>query len=252
MVRERRTTRKTTLLDKSLCIQDKVLLAAMAVMREGKQRFSTEDLVVMAWKRYPEAFGLAGYTDQAGRLLYPNSNRVYAEIMGSKPIRKNGWLRKVGSKMYQLTEAGRSQARSVAGVPAAGGVEKWALAREQVIFIRRLFDSRAATKFRAGQREDISFFDACGFWRINAGSNAKDLWSRFAEIETILAVADESLSSRDAVRFTHGAEQFVAGDVKALKEAHVFLQDRFKSEIEHIRARTDERYSKSRVLGKRL
>ena len=87
--------------------------------------------------------------------------------------------------MYQLTEAGRSGSvgRSSAG---HGGAEKWTLAREQIDFIRRLFDSRVAAKFRAGQREDISFFDACGFWGISAASNAKDLWSRFAEIETIL------------------------------------------------------------------
>jgi hypothetical protein len=224
-----------------LSIQDKLLTAALALEAEGRQRFSAEDLVVMAWRRYPEAFGLAGYADAGGRPLYPNSNRVYAEIMGSKPIRKNGWLRKVGSKMYQLTEAGRAQARSIAGVPAAGGAEKWAIAREQVSFIRRLFESRAATKFRAGQKEDISFFDACGFWGISAASNAKDLWGRFAEIETILAAADESLSSRDTVRLKHGAEEFAAGDVKMLEQAHAFLQDRYKSEVDHIRSRTDER-----------
>jgi hypothetical protein len=224
-----------------LSIQDKLLVAAHALEEEGRQRFSAEDLVVMAWRKYPEAFGLAGYTDKDGRPLYPNSNRVYAEIMGSKPLRKNGWLRKVGSKMYQLTEAGRSQGRSVSGLACTETATKWALAREQVDFIRKLFDSRAATKFRAGQREDISFFDACGFWGISAGSNAKDLWGRFAEVETILATAGESLSSRDTVLMRHGSDEFAAGDVKTLRDTHAFLQDRFKSEIEHIKARTDER-----------
>jgi hypothetical protein len=224
-----------------LSIQDKLLIAALALEAAGRQSFSAEDLVVMAWQRYPEAFGLAGYTDQGGHPLYPNSNRVYAEIMGSKPIRKNGWLQKVGSKMYRLTEAGRSRARSVSGAPDSGIAEKWMLAREQVDFIRKLFDSRAATKFRAGQMEDISFFDACGFWGISAGSNAKDMWSRFAEIETILAAASESFSSRHTVRLRHGAEPFSVTDMKSLKEAHAFLQDRFKSDIDHIGARTDER-----------
>jgi hypothetical protein len=195
----------------------------------------------MAWKKYPEAFGLSGYIDKYGCPIYPNSNRVYAEIMGSKPLRKNGWLRKVGSKMYKLTEAGRSKAQSVSGIPIAEGAEKWALAREQIEFIRRLFNSRAATKFRAGQMEEISFFDACGFWGISTGSNAKDLWSRFAEIETILGIADETFSSRDAVHIKHGSGVFAAGDVRALRETHAFLQERFKSEIDHIKARIDER-----------
>ncbi len=224
-----------------LSIQDKLLVAALALEVEGRQRFSAEDLVVMAWKKYPEAFGLAGYIDKDSCPIYPNSNRVYAEIMGSKPLRKNGWLRKVGSKMYQLTEAGRSKARSVSEAPIAGGAEKWALARERIEFIRRLFDSRAATKFRGGQRDEVSFFDACGFWGISAGSNAKDLSCRFVDIETILGTADETLSSREAVRMKHGSDEFAAGDVRALRETHEFLQERFKSEIDCIKARTDER-----------
>src|SRR4030042_287505 len=111
-------------------IQNKLLVAAYALEAEGRLRFSAEDLVVIAWKMYPEAFGLAGYNDNQGRPIYPNSNRVYAEIMGSKPLRKNGWLRKVGSKIYQLTEAGRSKARLVSGIPIAEGAERWGLARE--------------------------------------------------------------------------------------------------------------------------
>jgi hypothetical protein len=224
-----------------LSIQDKLLVAAFALEGKDRKRFSAEDLVVMAWKKYPEAFGLAGYTDKDGCPIYPNSNRVYAEIMGSKPLRKNGWLRKVGSKMYALTEAGRAKARSVSEIPATKGAEKWALAREKIEFIRRLFVSRAATKFRNGEREEISFFDACGFWGISAGSSAKDLWSRFAEIETILCKAEATFSSRDTVRVKHGSEIFAAGDVRALRETHAFLQDRFKSEINHIKTRTDER-----------
>jgi hypothetical protein len=119
--------------------------------------------------------------------------------------------------------------------------EKWALGREQVEFIRRLFDSKAAVKVRSGQKEDISFFDACGFWGISSGSNAKDLWSRFAEIKTILDIAMKSFISKDAVRFKHGSGEFAADDVKSLVDIHSFLQQKFTSEIEHIKSRTDER-----------
>ena len=225
----------------ALSIQDKLLTAALAIEAEGKQRFSAEDIVVMAWRKYPEAFGLSGYVDENGHPIYPNSNRVYAEIMGSKPLRKYGLLRKVGSKMYQLTEAGRSKARSILVADNVVHADKWALAREQVEFIRKLFESRAAVKFRAGQHADISFFDACGFWGISAGSNAKDLWGRFADIDQILSVAEASLSSREAVQFKHGSGLFVLEDVKVLIATHSFLRDQFKTEIEHIKARTDER-----------
>ena len=93
--------------------------------------------------------------------------------------------------------------------------------------LRRLFDSRASIKFRSGRREEISFFDACLFWRINAGSNAKERRSRFADITTILAEPDATFSSRNAVRIK----------LRTLREIHAFLQERFASEINYINRR---------------
>ena len=94
--------------------------------------------------------------------------------------------------------------------------------------IRRLFDSRASTKFRSGRREEVSFFDACCFWRITAAGNAKELRSRFADITTILAEAD---------RVKHGSGKVAAGAVRTLREIHAFLQGRFASEINYINRR---------------
>jgi len=225
----------------NLNIQGKLLLASLALAESGKERFSAEDIVVMAWKKFPEAFGLAGYTDEKGYPIYPNSNRVYAEIMGSKPLRKNGFLRKVGSKMYQLTEAGKVRVQSLPHADSGTIIEKWAIAREQIDFIRRLFDSKAAAKYRSGARDDISFFDACGFWGISSSSNAKDLWSRFAEVDTVLDVARKSLRTKKAVQLKHGSNEFTSNDLRSLTDIHLFLKQKFATEIEQIKKRIHER-----------
>jgi len=225
----------------NLSIHEKLLISALAIEEEGKERFSSEDLVVMAWKKFPEAFGLSGYVDEKGSPLYPNSNRIYAEIMGSKPLRKNGLIKKVGSKMYQLTELGRSRANSLRIIKTENTIEKWALAREHIEFIRRLFESKAAKKYREDKKEDISFFDACGFWGISAASNAKDLWSRFAELENTLSTAIRSIFGKEYVQLKHGGERFSEKDITGLLEIHQFLQGKFGPEIEYIKKRTDER-----------
>jgi len=225
----------------NLSIHEKLLISALAIDERGKERFSAEDLVVMAWNKFPEAFGLAGYVDEKGVPLYPNSNRIYAEIMGSKPLRKNGLIRKVGSKMYQLTELGRARANSLRVTKTKDRAEKWALAREHIDFIRRLFESKAAKKHREAKTQDISFFDACGFWGISAASNAKDLWGRFAEVENALNIAIKSMFGKDSVQFKHGGEEFSEKDINNLVEIHKFLQEKFGSEIEYIKKRTDER-----------
>jgi hypothetical protein len=90
-----------------LSVSEKLLLAAHTLEQQGKQLFSAEDLVVAAWRAFPLTFGLRGHADAAGTPAHPDSNRVFAEIMGSKPIRKKGLLVKTGTKMYSLTESGR-------------------------------------------------------------------------------------------------------------------------------------------------
>ena len=102
-------------------IIEKLLLSAYELELDGKKPFTAEDLVVSSWQNFPDAFGLQGYRDSEGNLLHPDSNRVFAEIMGSKPIRKRGLLIKVGVKQYQLTEAGEELARLLKGriIPTA-------------------------------------------------------------------------------------------------------------------------------------
>src|SRR5262245_25492266 len=82
-----------------LIVPQKLLVAALEV-RKRSPTFSAEDLVVEAWKQFPDTFGLTGYAQ-----LHPDSNRVLTNIMGTKGMRGKGWLRKVGEKRYQLTAA---------------------------------------------------------------------------------------------------------------------------------------------------
>jgi len=227
----------------NLSVQEKLLLSALEIEEAGKERFSAEDLAVKAWKKFPDVFGLAGHVDEKGFPLYPNSNRIYAEIMGSKPLRKNGLIRKVGNKMYQLTDLGRTRAKSLRIIKTENRVEKWSLGRENIEFIRRLFESKAATKYRENKKLDISFFDACGFWGLSAASNVKELWARFAEVENVLNISIKSISGKEYVQFKHGGKEFSEKDINDLIEIHGFLQDKFRSEIEYIKKRTDERKS---------
>ena len=90
-----------------LTVSEKLLLAALAV-RETHATFSAEDLVVQAWKMYPDTFGLSGYASQ-----FPDSNRVLTNIMGTKGMRGKGWLRKVGQKQYRLTSTGLGNGESL-------------------------------------------------------------------------------------------------------------------------------------------
>ena len=224
-----------------LSIADKLILVCFDLEEKGRSPFSAEDLVVAAWKRFPDAFGLSGHTANDGRPLYPDSNRVFAEIMGTKPLRKRGFLVKVGSKIYQLTEAGRRQAKSLETFNVVSPIPKVSLRRELILEVRRLFKSRAVEKVRAGRSEDLNFYDACGFWGISPRSNAKDLKGRFAHLEATIETALEGTKQEGVVSFEHGGTSFTTGDLQKLRSIHAELEERFQKELEIIRERSQER-----------
>jgi len=224
-----------------LSVAEKLLVAALELRREGNTSFSAEDLVVAAWQRFPTAFGLRGHVDDEGKPVYPDSNRVYAEIMGSKPLRKLGLIKRIGNKMYALTEAGRSRALSLEGKPPEESSDRLTLARETTDQIRRLFDSKAAQKYRDGSMDDISFFDACGFWGISPRSSAKDLWNKFADIEAVLSEAHNAVRARNGGRSHHGGAMLTVEDIAKLQSLHRDLRTKFVNDVECIEKRTDER-----------
>jgi hypothetical protein len=225
---------------KQLTVWEKLLIAAYELEREKNgELFSAEDLVVAAWKKFPDSFGLLGYKDEDGRLKYPDSNRVFAEIMGSKPIRKYGFLVKVGSKMYKLTEAGREQAKMLLNKKTDTQLEKAGLARETYQELKRLLSSRAVQKYKNGQTTEITFYDACMFWRISPSSSAIEFEGRVSAFEKILEYA--RASHKEGVLLDHEGRKYTLKDLDMLDQLNKTLLARFKDEINIIKRRRDER-----------
>ncbi len=89
----------------------KVLIAA-AMLDGDQQVFTAEDVIVRAWRSFPESFGLSGYREE-----HPDSNRVLAKLMGSLGLCGRGWLEQTNTKTYRLTNAGRKMAKSLGWTP---------------------------------------------------------------------------------------------------------------------------------------
>ena len=60
--------------------------------------FTEADITVVAWKRFPETFGLRGYANE-----YPDSKHILANIMGQKGLRAKRWISPLGATRYTLT-----------------------------------------------------------------------------------------------------------------------------------------------------
>jgi hypothetical protein len=225
--------------DVPLSVHEKLLLAAVRLEREGTSPFTAEDLVVAAWEDYPDTFGLAGHNDADGRPRFPNSNRVFAEIMGSKPIRKQGLLEKKGTKLFRVTEAGRQRAANLGG-RETGISKKAVFGRETQREFRRLVRSRALEKHDDDRDDDITFNDAAGFWGISARSSAMEYQGRMGQVVGVLQAALDATRDGPLV-LQHGGQPFGHRDVEELAAFHAELQVKFASEIDVILRRRDER-----------
>jgi len=224
---------------------DKLLLASYKAEREKGGPITAEDLVVKAWEIYPDTFGLKGHADAEGNPKFPDSNRVYAEIMGSKPLRKKGLLTKVGTKTYKLTEYGRDRAIALSGqLGQVSRVSKISLSREDVTEIERLMKSRANQKIQSDNSGELNFFDACEFWRINPSTRAKELGTQFVRIEKLIEKAVDLASKKESVSIIHGGVSYNVDSFIKLKDVHEELKKRFNSEIEHIEKRIHDKKKK--------
>ena len=230
--------------EESLTIADKLLVAAYGIAEGKEGPLSAEDIVVAAWQRFPRAFGLRGYNDKQGFPLYPDSNRIYMELMGPKPIRKKGYLKKVGTKLYILTASGLTVARdlreSISGeqagdAPVAGG--KATMSREIRNQLERLLRARAVLRAQSEELDRITFHDACVFWGITAHSQPIELEGAISEIESAIRAAEASIETGGSELRTGGGE-IGRSTTLLLHNVHEFLQDRFSSELDTIRRRS--------------
>jgi hypothetical protein len=227
----------------SITVHEKLLLAAAELEEGGKPIFSAEDLVVAAWRLDPDTFGLAGHLGDDGHPAYPNSNRVFVEIMGSKPVRKQGLLAKAGTKRFKLTESGWQRVRQLRRVTDEtderdGG--KVVFERETARKLQKLLGTRAVEKMRSGRYDKITFHDASSFWGISARSSAMAFQSRLGEVEGVLRAAEQAAANRP-IRFEHGGRAYTGEDIQAVIDLHQALLARFEDELDVLRGRRDER-----------
>ncbi|NVL91021.1 MAG: hypothetical protein HWN69_08560 [Desulfobacterales bacterium] len=233
----------------SFSVVQKLLISAYDLEEKGKRPFSAEDLVVQAWKFFPDTFGLAGHRDENGILCYPDSNRVFAEIMGSKPIRKKGFLKKVGVKRYQLTAAGRDNAKMISSrfykfPDKEPYIAKAGLSRETKKQLKNLLSTKALEKYKAKRVDDITFYDACAYWGISPRSSAIQLLGGIANVERVVAAALKD-SKGKKLTLEHGGFPYTNDHLKDLLRVSEYLQAKFEKQLEIIKKRTDERRDRS-------
>lgn len=213
-------------------VPEKILLAAETLEKQGQSPFTAEMLIVASWQRFPNTFGLKGFTEK-----YPDSNKILSSIMGEKGLARRGWLVKMGQKLYAMTREGRNVVRRVMcqeeEAPLNGDVQR--LGRDHERFLKALFDSSAVQKFEDNRKHELSFADACRFWGVTENMRGDQLDKRLEDMDKTLAELDRVLADTDAE--TTGGRVVSAGDIRVMTNIHRYMEDRFERHLNLLRKR---------------
>jgi hypothetical protein len=214
-------------------VPEKILLAAENLDKQGHSPFTAEALIVASWQRFPNTFGLKGFSEK-----YPDSNKILSSIMGEKGLARRGWLVKMGQKLYAMTREGRNVVRRVMmqedESPAAAAVQR--LTREHDKFMKVLFDSSAVQKFEEHRKHDLTFADACRFWGVTENMKGESLDGKLDEMNSTLAELDRIFADADFEM--SGGRIVTAGDVRVLTNIHRYMEDRFDRHLNLLRSRS--------------
>jgi hypothetical protein len=183
---------------------EKILAVMFDLSKAESKALQYEDIVVEAFKRYPEDFQLRGYPQ------YPDSSDIHKPLYKMK---RDGLVRSA-NKSFMLTPRGIDVAREMAGVPDPG---RDRLTKPEENEVNRILKSQAFQLFQEGQPGrilDTDFYDYLG---VSVRTPKGDFLGRVATVAQ--AVSAHTKKRNDKVS-------------EALTKLHEWIIQRFSDEIE--------------------
>ena len=220
----------------SLTIPEKILVALFEEWPDKGEIFSEADITLVAWKKFPETFGLRGHADQ-----YPDSKHVLSNIMGQKGLRGKRWISQLGDTRYTLTQSGLDYASSL--VPydySADEQVKKSVGEGHIRILRRLFDGTAYKFWSQGKKDDFIFRDACEFWNITPGSTGEELKDRLKNIENVFSLVRTLLEDGRSLDIARQLS-ITTSDIDACAGLNAHLQIMFQDDLSYIKKREQKR-----------
>jgi hypothetical protein len=198
--------------------RNQMILLAMYEVSEGTTRMSSyEDIVVRAWKLFPQEFGLRGYVDS-----YPDASDMHKPLYG--PLKRDGYVR-VQNKKFGLTEHGLAIAEGLmrpAGHPAdAPGRVR----RDQLIELERLAKKPAVALVTQEQTDELVDTDLYDFYGVTVRTKPADFAGR---VTTVDQAIDAAVAAKDP-SISKGELAAIALTREALKTRWASLIDQLST-----------------------
>jgi len=189
---------------KALTRPDKILAVMFDLCGGAPRPLAYEDIVVEAFRRYPEDFQLRGYPQ------YPDSSDIHKPLYSMK--RKG--LVAAADKTFQLTQRGVDVAKELSH-PQTGDRER--LTKQEQHELARLLKSEAFRLYQCGEKESILDTDFYDFYGVSVRTPKGDFLGRLNNVDLAVSAHCEKQGDETSA---------------ALSDLNGFLKAKFNHEIE--------------------
>ena len=156
---------------RKLTQSDMVLIAFYRASKGTTNKVPYEELVLQAWRDFPEQFSLRNYPK------YPDGSDIHKKLYNG-PLKTESLVLSLGDKYFRLTSKGLEEAKKVVdaleNVPASPVEDKSRLGRDAEKFIKHGLQSRALTDWQAGKRDQLVDYDARMFFQFSTGTTIEE------------------------------------------------------------------------------
>jgi hypothetical protein len=156
---------------RKLTQSDMVLIALFRASKGTTNKVAYEELVLQAWRDFPEQFSLRNYPK------YPDGSDIHKKLYNG-PLKTESLVLSLGDKHFRLTAKGLEEAKKV--VEALDNVsprrldDNSRLSRDAEKFIKHGLQSRALTDWQAGKSEKLVDYDARMFFQFSTGTTIEE------------------------------------------------------------------------------
>jgi hypothetical protein len=159
-----------------------MILLAIHEVADGSTRLCAyEDIVVRAWKLFPQEFGLRGYVDQ-----YPDASDLHKPLYG--PLKRDGYVR-VQNKKFGLTERGVAIAEGLRRPEGEIHEGPGRVRRDQLIEIERLSKKPAVKLVQDEHANELLDTDLYDFYGVTVRTRPADFAGRVITVDQAIDAA---------------------------------------------------------------
>jgi len=192
---------------------EKIILAMSELSRGTSKPLRYEDIVVKAFRMFPQDFALRGYPQ------YPDSSDIHKPLYG--PLKRAGYVL-AGNKQFRLTQKGLERAKELVSTDEKRGLKSGVrLTRDKESELQRIYQTDAFRMFVEDKRDDILDTDFYAYLGVTVRIGKNEFLGRLNTVGDAVDTAAEVLKDPP---------------VRKALELHRFLLAKFSGRIEQVKS----------------